>query len=346
MSESLYLAKNSSSTIPIGGAVIFDTVMFDTGGISYSPLTGVVTFNQKGVYRINWWVASQTVGSSAAPVITLVATGGGNYTGDSPLQQGVITGMGIFNVTSAPATLTLYNLSSGDLSLTSSIPVKAMIGINLETAAGTVDTMQDFQYRQLAHVLAQIITLYPGAAMRTYTPGLYEIDGAPTSLYTSPEATNPGVFVMTLAPDLESVPLNTIMAFRTGEGTDYNESITYLAPPSPLPVGWDANIITAVHDYLSVGDAVDIYWGIGNNTSGFVYKNEYGMFVVTADMTGAEPYFILPMSTLIILTPVAAEAAGGEEAGKDIEESGTEASAISKKGIVRIRLSQNKTQGK
>jgi len=331
MSESLYLARNASETISIGGVVLFDTVLYNSGGISYNPLTGVITFTQTGAYRVNWWAASQSVGNSAPPVLTLVSTGGGNYTGDSPLSKGVITGLGLFNVSSAPATLTLYNLSGGNLFLNSAIPVKAMISVNMESAAGTSDTMLDFMYRQLANVLSQIITLYPTATVRAYAPGLYDIDGLPTSLYTSPQATAAGIFVMTLAPDLESMPLNTIMAFRTGVGTVYNESITYLDPPAPLPVGWDTNIITAVHDYFTVGDAVDVYWGIGNNTSGFVYKNEYGMLVVTADMDGNEPYFILPTSSLIILTPSSEELKAADK---------TAPSVISGKGIVKIKTEE------
>lgn len=303
MAETLYLSKTQSAIIPIGGTMLYDTVVSTTGGISYNPANGMITLNEVGRYQINWWNATNAIGNSAPAVFSIIASNGQQLIGNSPLQKGIITGLGIINVTVQPVTFSLINLSSGSAQMSSNVPIKGMLSVSQELSVNSNVTLLDFQYQQFANTLSQIITYYPTTLIRAYTPGLYAIDGTPNSLYTSPEAASAGIFTMLESTELQSVALNTIVAFRTGQGTTYNESISYLDPPTPLPEGWDTNIITAIHDYLTIGQEVTVYWGIGNSTEGFVYRNEYGMLVVTSDMSGANPYFILPTSTLIIITP-------------------------------------------
>jgi len=304
MAVSLYLSITNNATISPGSTLVFNNIVYNTGGISYNTLTGQIAFTQTGVYHINWWAATQDSAAASGVILSLIPSVGVDFKGDTPIKTGVLTGIGVLNVVSAPASFTLMNLTSGNVQLTNTVPVKGMLSVIKEYSDADVPgTMLDFEYQQLANVLAQIITLYPAATVRVYAPGLYDIDGTPQALYTSPQAAYPGIFEQLLAGQTESSALNTITAFRTGTGTVYNEDITYLAPPSPLPQGWSTDVITAIYDYLEVGDNIEIYWGIGNNTTGYVYKNEYGMLVVTADMDGNSPYFILPTSSLIIVTP-------------------------------------------
>lgn len=299
MANSLYLSRNNP-TVVSNKNLVFDNVLFNEGNITYNTFTGVITLNESGLYNFNWWTATQSSSAGNASLV-LTASSGETFIGNSPDKTGIITGLGVINVTAPPVTVSIKNQNPGSVYLSTTVPVKAMISVNMTVAVPSSETMTDFMYQQFGHILGQLITLYPISYMRAYTPGLYMIDGTPVSLYTSPEGNSPGIFVMLDGTDLESMPLNTILALKVGDGSVYNESITYLVPPVPLPQGWDTNIITAVHDYLPVGTALDLFWGVGNNKTGFVYKNEYGMLVITDDMAGNNPFFVLPTSSLIII---------------------------------------------
>lgn len=303
MGNNLFIARSGAGTIT-SNAVIFDEILLNEGNITYVPATGVITLNQKGVYHINWWVITQSAVNSTNAGFSLVTSSGAVVIGNSPLKTGQISGVADIKVTAPPITMTLRNANIGStVYLSSTVPVKAMMSVNMAAEAGTEDTMLSFEYRQLQNILNQVITYYPENTIRVYSPGFYDIDGLSVSLYASPEGNGAGILNMSFEGDRESVVFNTIMAFRIGADSVYNPDITYLTPPSPLPEGWDNNIITAVHDFLPVGTAVEIYWGIGNNRTGLVFKNEYGMLVVAADMDGNDPTFILPTSSLIILQP-------------------------------------------
>ncbi|MDD4839847.1 MAG: hypothetical protein PHE93_04165 [Clostridia bacterium] len=300
MINSLYITKINADTIT-SDAVVFENIMFREGNIAYDTSTGIITLNQAGVYNINWWIALQTAKNSGGVAFSLVSSTGENIISNSPTKTGELNGLGVINVTTPPVNLTLRGANSGAAYLSDTVPIKAMLAINsASTSASTSESMLDFEYRQLANILRQLIILYPTSVMRAYAPGLYDIDGTPVSLYTSPEGDNAGIFTMLYEEQNESIPLNTIMAVKTGDATVYNPSISYLTPTAPFPKGWDTDVITAVHDFLPIGAEVEVYWGIGNSKAGIVYKNEYGMLVI-ADAEGNSPTFVLPTSSIIIL---------------------------------------------
>jgi len=302
--SSLYISRTASGSVTSSGNVLFDNVLYNTGGITYNLLNGTITFNEAGVFHINWWIAQQSNMNAGGSIFALVSSLGNIIYGDTPLKTTSFSGIGVVNVLLPPATLSLKNMGTGNAYLSSTVPVKAMLSVNKEYTDSGSQSMLSFQQTQLSHVISQLITLYPTSVMRVYTPGLYAIDGTPVSLYASPEATGYGIFTMLESETdaLQAIPLNAILAIKVGDATVYDDSITYLSPTLPLPIGWDTNVIAAVHDYLPVESLADVYWGIGNSKDGVVIKNEYGMLVMATDLAGNDPFFILPTSSLIIIT--------------------------------------------
>jgi len=162
-----------------------------------------------------------------------------------------------------------------------------------------------YSYAQLANIINQLIEMYPTNVMSVFTTGFTAstITGTPYQLYSSPEGTYGGVFVLLDGGQQEAIPLNSIAAIYTGDGTVYNSAIKYL-PPQTFTPGCDTNIITAIHDYLPVSTNVQMYMGSIINASGVIYKNEYGVLVLS-DGLGNTPVFI-PVTHVTAVLPTTA----------------------------------------
>jgi len=165
------------------------------------------------------------------------------------------------------------------------------------------NTAVSFTYAQLAHVIKQIIQYYPTTVIRAYTNGFTfaGLEGTPVELFSSPDATYGGLFVIEESGDQGAVPLQSIASINLGSGVAYNPAITYIPKPS-FPEGFDTNIITAVHDYLPVSTAVTVYVGTVIEITGIVYKNVYGMLVIADDTSGNNPAFI-PVTNITGIIP-------------------------------------------
>lgn len=163
------------------------------------------------------------------------------------------------------------------------------------------DTAICFSFAQLAHIIEQIIELYPTNVITVFTNGLSpsSVTGTPYQLFSSAEGTYGGLFIL-LDNGQEAIPLNAIAAIYTGDGTVYDPSITYLSPPQ-FPAGCDTNLITAYHDYLPVLTDVQMYMGSVIQASGTIYKNEYGVLVLS-DADGNTPVFI-PVTNITMILP-------------------------------------------
>lgn len=158
-----------------------------------------------------------------------------------------------------------------------------------------------FSYAQLAHIIEQLITFYPESVMTVYTKGLVSsaVSGTPYQLYKSSVGTYGALFILTDTGVQTAIPLNSIAAIYTGDGTVYNPSITYLNAPV-FPAGCDTNLITAYHEYLPVSTEVSINSGAVVQASGAIYKNEYGI-IVLSDADGNTPVFIPVLNTTDIV---------------------------------------------
>ncbi|MCK9575638.1 MAG: hypothetical protein M0R51_06735 [Clostridia bacterium] len=302
MENVLYIQKTTAGNIAQSGNVIFDNVILNSGTMVYNAINGEITFNTIGKYYVNWWVSTQNVSNSLNSAFSLVSSNGVSLVGNSPIKLNSFTGMGVINVTVAPVTARLINTASGTAYLSSNVPIKAMLSAIMFIDSGSSDTMYNFQIMQLANVLSQIIVSYSENVISVFVRGLYYITGNPESLYSSPSG--PGLFIVNEEGDIQAIPLNMITAVYAGDASVYDPSISYLSPPALMPSGWDTNVITSVYQYLPVGTAASVYFSIGNSRDGYVYKDEYGMLVVTSDLDGNEPTFIPATEASIIITTI------------------------------------------
>ncbi len=162
----------------------------------------------------------------------------------------------------------------------------------------------NFYYSQLAHIIQQIIMFYPTNTVTVFTKGLTasSITGTPYQLFTSSVAKNGALFIVMDNGQEQAIPLNSITAIYTGDGTVYNPSFTYLPVPAFTP-GYDTDIVTAYYEYLNSKTDVDIYTGSNVHATGTIYKNEYGI-IVLSDGSGNTPVFIpvLPITATIPAT--------------------------------------------
>lgn len=166
-----------------------------------------------------------------------------------------------------------------------------------------VNNANNFSYAQLAHIIEQIITMYP-QTITVYTRGFNAatVTGIPTSLYKSSTGTYGSIFILDDAGQQEDIPISAIAAIYTGDGTVYNPSITYLSPPEEFAKGYDANLITALYEYLPVSTNVNMYMGTLVEATGTVYKNEYGI-IVLAEGEGNTPLFV-PVNNINVVLPI------------------------------------------
>ncbi|OPX45539.1 hypothetical protein CLHUN_09140 [Ruminiclostridium hungatei] len=191
------------------------------------------------------------------------------------------------------------------------------------TESPILNTGTNFSYAQLAHLIRQLITFYPANVITVFTRGLAasSITGIPYELYKSSAGTFGAIFILMDSGQQEPIPLQAITAIYTGAGSVYNPSITYLTPPQQFTPGFDTDLITAYYEYLLLETAVTIYAGSNITASGAIYKNEYGLLVLS-DPEGNTPIF-MPVNNINLILPVFPEAAAAR--GKKLEISVSEA---------------------
>ena len=168
-----------------------------------------------------------------------------------------------------------------------------------------------FVYAQLAHLLEQLIELYPGLTLYVFLPGIspWWISGIPERVYQSTEGTYAGLFILDGSGEV-AFPLSAIAALQFETGTAvYNPAITYLPKPT-FPPGCDTNIVTAIYEYVATLTG-EVLINVGSNvrSTGPIYLNRYGL-IVQADELGNDPAFV-PLTYITGIAPQ--EMAGGEK---------------------------------
>ena len=128
------------------------------------------------------------------------------------------------------------------------------------------------------------------------------VSGRLGSLLPAPN-TNPNAGLLQLVNNQgvpqEAVSICRIAAVRITSAT-YNNNITYLPAPTPVPTGCSANCEAAVRSYLPVGTtSVDIKAGGQTVGQGTVLKNEFGMLVLVGS-NNSDPTFISSCKAEII----------------------------------------------
>lgn len=117
-----------AGSVANGANVIFDTIEFSAGNISYNNSTGVVTFNEPGRYIVNWWVVVNGGNGSNGYTFALTTSQGDIIEGCG-IGSGQVCGFGIVDVVAAPVTLSLVNASSTTLYYAPGVPVNASMMI-------------------------------------------------------------------------------------------------------------------------------------------------------------------------------------------------------------------------
>ncbi len=295
----LQIERTISGKIGPEENVIFDIVSHSTGNISYDNTTGIITFTETGRYVVNWSVVMQSSSYANGVVLALSSPNGDFIRGNSNTKTGEVVGIGIIEVTTVPTTFSLINTGTGNYYYSSKVPLKASLVITRDDLAEPVN-MRCFAVDQFINILAQMIIVYSTTTWTVYTESLYSYSGIPLELYTAPNAEKPGLLRLIDANnDYEAIPIEHITAIYPGDGTLYDPTFTYLTPPDPIPHDCSSDLLAAVQSYLPVGTTVTMGLGPAISASGDVYRNEYGV-VVLSDAGGNTPIFIASPNILRI----------------------------------------------
>lgn len=149
-----------------------------------------------------------------------------------------------------------------------------------------VNSTSCFCVDQMRNIIQQIISLYPNDNIIVAMESGNNASGRPDSLLPGPN-NNPSSGIFQLV-NPQGVPQEALSICRiasiTITSSIYNENITYLPAPSPLPTGCDANCEAALRSYLPVGTPnVSINSGGQTVAQGTILKSEYGMVVVVGN---------------------------------------------------------------
>ena len=156
--------------------------------------------------------------------------------------------------------------------------------------------------QQMRNVIEQLITLYPTDNVVVSMESGNNASGRLGSLLPAPNSNpNAGLLQLVNAQGVpqEAISLCRIAAIRITSAT-YNEAISYLPAPSPLPTSCDANCESAVQSYLPVHTTkVSINAGGQTVGQGTVHVNAFGMVVLVSN-GNSDPTFVSTCKTEII----------------------------------------------
>ncbi|WP_101698550.1 hypothetical protein [Clostridium minihomine] len=123
----LQMDLNASSVIESNERVIFNTIKYSVGDISYNTTTGELTLSAAGRYVIDWWLAVQFSLSTSGAAFALETSQGDLIIGNSPIKTDEVYGIGIIEVTTAPVTVVLKNIGTGPIYLSPSVPLQGTL---------------------------------------------------------------------------------------------------------------------------------------------------------------------------------------------------------------------------
>lgn len=134
---------------------------------------------------------------------------------------------------------------------------------------------------QMRNIVEQIINLYPNNNLFVTIESGDTVLGKPGQLISGPSG-NAGIFeVISVNPSIRQlVSLCSLDFIRIDEAV-YNELITYLPAPIPLPTGCCTDCESSISSVLPVGTPnVSIITNTQMSSRGTVIRNEYGMIVL------------------------------------------------------------------
>ncbi|MDW2796260.1 collagen-like protein, partial [Clostridium boliviensis] len=141
--NALQIELNSATSVASGANVLFDTIVYLSGNITYNPVTGVITFLEAGRYVIDWWLATQASQSTNGTSFALSSSQGDLLEGNSPIKTGEVFGVSIIEVAAAPVTVSLVNISTATVFFSQIVPLIGTLVVvqdDLSGAGPTGDT--------------------------------------------------------------------------------------------------------------------------------------------------------------------------------------------------------------
>lgn len=289
MNTAFLAQRTGDAPILNNQAIAFETVLLNTGSILYDSVTGEFTFIEQGRYVVDWNYSSQQT-TQLQVKLSFVTSDGGVFDGNTPLRQGQLSGIAVFDVTTPPVMASLRNTGGSTVYSSTTVTIKSDIRIIRE--ALNDETLSCFALRQFTHILSQFVSAYNTNTWTVFPSSLASFSGTPLDLYTAPDATGPGILrLMDTLGGIEMFPISNICAIYPGADTVYDPSFTWLTPPSPLPTGCEDNVIMAIQSSLNIGDYVSVRTGPSVSASGSIYQNHYGVLVLS-DEDGNTPILI------------------------------------------------------
>ncbi|RJW00942.1 hypothetical protein DW840_01895 [Eubacterium sp. AM35-6AC] len=154
----------------------------------------------------------------------------------------------------------------------------------------------------MKHLLEQLIALYPNENVIVSMESGNNASGRLGSLLPSPN-NNPQSGILQLVNSQgkpsEAISICHIASIRLTSAS-YNNAITYLSVPTPIPTGCDFDCEEATRMYLPIGTTgVSINAGGRTVGNGMVLKNEFGIIVLVGN-TCDNPTFISACKAEII----------------------------------------------
>lgn len=109
--------------------IIFDTLVYNSGTITYSMGTGEISINDTGIYYISWWVATASALTSQGVTFGVLINDNRTISGSSPSRLGEVSGNAIIEVTTVPTIIKLINLTPAAVQLGTNVIIKADLAI-------------------------------------------------------------------------------------------------------------------------------------------------------------------------------------------------------------------------
>lgn len=228
-------------------------------------------------------VGTTTTGDAGTDAIVTDVTGGPNHVFDFVIPRGFDGEDGV----DGPTGPTGATGATGPTEPTGATGATGPTGSSANSASC-------FCVDQMRNIIRQIITLYPDDNLIVAMESGNNASGRPGSLLPGPD-TNPdsGIFQLLNTQGVPEEALSICkIASITITSSTYNDAITYLPVPDPLPEGCDADCEAAARAYLPVGTQnVNINAGGQTVAQGDVLKSEYGMVVIVGN-GNSNPSFV------------------------------------------------------
>lgn len=134
--------------------------------------------------------------------------------------------------------------------------------------------------KQMRNIIQQIIELYPSSSLFITLDSGDAVLGTPGNLVLGP-SNDSGVFeVINQSGTLRQlVSICGIDSIRINDAT-FNNAITFLEAPNPLPTGCCSDCDYAFRSLLPIGTSTSIISNTQVPAQGTVIRNEYGMIVL------------------------------------------------------------------